>query len=68
MSARAQDALADESLRIAQINFESGNGTSVQLNDALIQKQGAATNLIKSLYDYTYARAKLNYAAGQKIL
>lgn len=68
MSARVQDSLADESLRIAQINFESGNGTTTQLNDALIQKQGAATNMIKAMYDYEYARAKLNYAAGQEIL
>lgn len=68
LSAREQDALAEESLRIAQINFESGNGTATQFNDALIQKQSAATNLIKAMYDYEYARANLNYAAGQEIL
>ena len=68
LSVRAQDTLASESLRIAQINFESGNGTATQLNDALIQKQGAGTNLIKAMYDYEYARARLNYVAGQEIL
>ena len=68
MSARMQDSLADESLRIAQINFESGNGTVTQLNDAFIQKHGAGTNLIKAYYDYAYARARLNYATGQEIL
>jgi outer membrane protein TolC len=68
LGARVQDSLADESLRIAQINFESGNGTATQLNDALIRKHGAGTNLIRAMYDYEYARARLNYAAGQRIL
>ncbi|MDR1997217.1 MAG: TolC family protein [Candidatus Margulisbacteria bacterium] len=68
LGAREQNQLAAESLRIAQINFESGNGTSTQLNDALIQRQSSATNLIKALYDYEYAAARLNYAAGQKII
>jgi len=68
MSARAQNKLADEFLRIAQINFDSGNGTATQLNDALIQKQSAGTNLIKALYEYEYARARRHYAAGQEIL
>jgi outer membrane protein TolC len=67
LAAREQNQLAAESLRIARINFESGNGTSTQLNDALIQRQSSGTNLIRALYDYEYARAKLNYAAGQEI-
>ncbi|MDR1323777.1 MAG: TolC family protein [Candidatus Margulisbacteria bacterium] len=67
LTARAQDSLAAESLRIARIDFESGNGTATQLNDAVIQQQSAGNNLIRALYDYEYARAKLNYAAGQNV-
>ncbi|GBR73706.1 type I secretion outer membrane protein TolC [Candidatus Termititenax aidoneus] len=68
LTARAQDSLAAESLRIARIDFESGNGTATQLNDAVIQQQSAGNNLIRALYDYEYARARLNYAAGQDVL
>ena len=68
LTARAQDALAAEALAIAKIDFESGNGTAMQLNDAIINQQSAGNNLIRALYDYEYARAKLNYAAGQEIL
>ncbi|MDR1114391.1 MAG: TolC family protein [Candidatus Margulisbacteria bacterium] len=68
LTARAQDSLAAESLRIARIDFESGNGTATQLNDAVIKQQSAGNNLIRALYDYEYARAKLNYAAGQNVL
>jgi outer membrane protein TolC len=68
LTARAQDALAAEALAIARIDFESGNGTATQLNDAVIKQQSAGNNLIRALYDYEYARAKLNYVAGQEIL
>ncbi|MDR2428712.1 MAG: TolC family protein [Candidatus Margulisbacteria bacterium] len=68
LTARAQDALAVEALAIAKIDFESGNGTALQLNDAIVKQQSAGNNLIRALYDYEYARAKLNYAAGQEIL
>ncbi|GBR75837.1 type I secretion outer membrane protein TolC [Candidatus Termititenax persephonae] len=66
--AQEEEALAEESLRIARVDFESGNGTATQFNDALIQRQSAGNNLIRALYDYEYARARLNYAAGQNIL
>jgi outer membrane protein TolC len=68
LTARAQDALAAEALAIARIDFESGNGTATQLNDAVVKQQSAGNNLIRALYDYEYARAKLNYTAGQNIL
>jgi outer membrane protein TolC len=68
LTTRAQESLAAESLRIARIDFESGNGTATQLNDAVIRQQGAGNNLIRALYDYEYARARLNYVAGQNIL
>ncbi|MDR1453906.1 MAG: TolC family protein [Candidatus Margulisbacteria bacterium] len=68
LTVRAQDALAAEALAIAKIDFESGNGTATQLNDAIARQQSAGNDLIRALYDYEYARAKLNYAAGQQVL
>lgn len=63
-----QDALADESLKIAEINFREGGGTSTDYNDALAQKLAAETTRIKAAANYAYAKEQLNYAVGKEIL
>lgn len=63
-----QDALADEVLKIAEINFREGAGTSTDYNDALAQKLAAETTKIKAAADYVYAKEQLNYAVGKEVL
>ena len=62
-----QNALADESLKIAEINFKEGAGTSTSYNDALAQKLSAEATRIKAGFDYAYAKANLNYAVGKEV-
>ena len=62
-----QDSLADESLKIAEINFKEGASTSTGYNDALAQKLSAEATRIKAAFDYAYAKANLNYAVGKEI-
>lgn len=66
--ARESLDLSKESLRLAEINFQSGNGTQTQYNDALVQYQGANTNYVRTVYDYEYAKDKLNYSVGKEVL
>jgi len=67
-SAKEALALAEESQKIAEISFRNGGATQTVYNDAVTQYQAAYANNLKALYDYEYAKNKLNYGVGEKVL
>ena len=56
--------LAEESLRLAQVRYENGVGTSTEVLDARHALIQAKTFLFESLYDYSLAQARLEKAVG----
>jgi len=59
----AQDA-ADESLRVSQIRFKSGVGTSLELSDALLADSTARTDYVNAQANLRIALTALQRAAG----
>lgn len=59
----AQDS-ADESLRVSQLRFRSGVGTSLELSDALLADQQAQTQYVSAQADLRIALTELQRAAG----
>ena len=59
----AQDA-ADESLRVSQIRFKSGVGTSLELADALLADATARTDYVNAQANLRIALTELQRAAG----
>jgi outer membrane protein len=59
----AQDA-ADESLRVSQLRFKSGVGTSLELEDALLVDATARTDYVNAQANLRIALAELQRAAG----
>jgi outer membrane protein len=59
----AQDS-ADESLRVSQIRFKSGVGTSFELSDALLADAQAQTEYVNAQADLRIALTTLQRAAG----
>ncbi len=60
-------AQAQESVRIANLRYENGMITSVELTDAQLALSQAEVNRLQSLHDYTVGVARLEKAIGQKI-
>lgn len=58
---------AQESVRIANLRYESGMITSVELTDAQLALSQAEVNRLQSLHDYAVGLARLEKAIGQKI-
>jgi outer membrane protein len=58
-----QDA-ADESLRVSQIRFKSGVGTSLELADALLADESARTDYVNAQANLRIALTALQRAAG----
>ncbi len=59
----AQDS-ADESLRVSQLRFRSGVGTSLELSDALLADEQAQTQYVSAQADLRIALTALQRAAG----
>jgi outer membrane protein TolC len=59
----AQDA-ADESLRVSQLRFKSGVGTSLELSDALLADSTARTDYVNAQANLRIALTELQRAAG----
>jgi outer membrane protein TolC len=62
--ARASLDQAREALRVEQIRYEAGMGTSADVLDAHAALLGAESLLAQALYDHAVARAGLDRAAG----
>ena len=58
---------AQESVRIANLRYESGMITSVELTDAQLALSQAEVHRLQSLHDYAVGLARLEKAIGQKI-
>ena len=60
-------AQAQESVRIANLRYENGMITSVELTDAQLALSQAEVNRLQSLHDYAVGLARLEKAIGQKV-
>ena len=60
-------AQAQESVRIANLRYENGMITSVELTDAQLALSQAEVNRLQSLHDYAVGLARLEKAIGQQI-
>ncbi len=58
---------AQESVRIANLRFENGMITSVELTDAQLALARAEVNRLQSLHDYVVGVTRLEKAIGQKL-
>lgn len=58
---------AEENLRIAEIRYNAGVGTNLEILDAVLALNTARTNHIQALYDYNTNRAQLERAMGMAV-
>lgn len=63
-TARAALASAKEAFRLAQVRYEGGVGTQVEVWDAQVALTRARANEVQALYDAHKAFARLVYATG----
>ncbi|MER3501609.1 MAG: hypothetical protein IMHGJWDQ_001176 [Candidatus Fervidibacter sp.] len=63
-TARAALASAEEAFRLAQVRYEGGVGTLVEVWDAQVALTRARANEVQALYDAHKAFARLVYATG----
>lgn len=59
---------AEESYKVSTSLYNSGLGTNVDVLDAQVDLTQAWTNHLNALFDVEIARAKINKAAGKKII
>jgi outer membrane protein TolC len=57
-------AKAEEDFAIAQVRYNAGVGTNLDVIDAQLALATAKTNYIQALYDYNTGKAKLDKAMG----
>ncbi|NIM05813.1 MAG: TolC family protein [Armatimonadetes bacterium] len=55
---------AREALRLAQLRYQSGLSTSVEVTDAEVALAQSMTNQVNAYYDYLLAQARLQKAVG----
>lgn len=65
MEERATVVFAREGLRLAQLRFQEGVGTQVEILDAELALTGAESSLIRAMRDYAVAHASLEKATGR---
>ena len=58
---------AQESLRLANVRYENGMITSVELTDAQLALSQAEVNRLQSQHDYVVGLTRLEKAVGQKL-
>lgn len=70
-SIKKQIAAQNHNIRLAQkaydlslVRFKEGTGTELEVKDSEIQLYSAKTNYLKSVYDYTIAKIKLDNLLG----
>jgi outer membrane protein TolC len=56
---------AEEALRIAQVRYENGQATNLDVLDAQVALTQARTNRLQALHDYLVAQARLEKAVGK---
>lgn len=56
---------AREALRLANVRYQAGVGTQLEINDAQTALTQAETNQVNARYDYLSAIARLNRAVGE---
>ncbi|MBI3910480.1 MAG: TolC family protein [Armatimonadetes bacterium] len=66
-SAQQELVLAQESLRIANVRYNAGVGTTVEVTDAQLAMARAATNVANGKFDILVAIAQLEYATGTPV-
>lgn len=55
---------AEENLRIAEVRYNAGVGTNLEILDAVLSLNTVETNNIQALYDYNTNKAQLERAIG----
>ncbi len=60
-------AQAREALRLANVRFQAGVGTQLEINDAQTALTQAETNQVNARYDYLGAIARLSRATGEPV-
>ena len=65
-TAQASVALAEEALMLAQVRYQSGISTAVEVTSAESDLTQARTNQVNAVYDYETALARLQRATGQE--
>jgi len=65
MEERATVVFAREGLRLAQLRFQEGVGTQVEILDAELALTGAESSLIRAMRDYAVAHASMEKATGR---
>ncbi|MBC8142328.1 MAG: TolC family protein [Armatimonadetes bacterium] len=58
---------AREALRLANVRFQAGVGTQLEINDAQTALTQAETNQVNARYDYLGALARLSRATGEPV-
>ncbi len=58
---------AEENLRIAEIRYNAGVGTNLEILDAVLALNTAGTNHTQALYDYNANKAQLERAIGMTV-
>ncbi|MCC6483232.1 MAG: TolC family protein [Armatimonadetes bacterium] len=64
-TAQTTQAQAQEALRLAQVRYEAGVGTPVEITDAEVAYTQAQTNVVNARYDVLLAYARLARATGE---
>ncbi len=64
MSQKRVISMAEESLNIAQVRFQSGTGTHMEVTDAQFSLNMARTNYIQALYGYMTAKTTIEKVIG----
>ncbi|MDI6827921.1 MAG: TolC family protein, partial [Armatimonadota bacterium] len=66
-TAKARLAQAEEAYEIAQVRYDAGVGTAVEIADALAALAAARTNLDQANYNQNIAYAQLQKAIGESL-
>lgn len=61
----SSEELARENLRLNQLSFEQGAGTSLEVIDAQLALSKVRTERCRALYDYSVAKAELAMVCGE---
>ena len=67
-SAAAELVAANEALRIAQVRYQAGVSTPVEVIDAQVARESAANSYNGALYNYNLALAQLDLALGAAVV
>ncbi|MFN3648239.1 MAG: TolC family protein [Armatimonadota bacterium] len=66
-TATQEQRAAREALRVANVRYQAGVGTNVEVTDAQVAVARAGQNLANATFDYEAARVRLEAATGQTV-